>query len=136
MLAEGLVDRFAIFVAPLVLGRGADLVALPAAAGVGAGLALRDAVWTTSGPDVLCEARVARVADAVPHMASTGPGAAEASTGRRRRGGLMFTGIIEEVGTLRRLVENERGAVPRDRGARRAAGHAGGRFDRDERPPA
>ncbi len=80
LLAEGLVDRVAVFVAPLVLGRGApDLVALPAAAGVGAGLALRDAVWTTSGPDVLCEARVARVADAVPHVASSGPGAAEAS---------------------------------------------------------
>jgi diaminohydroxyphosphoribosylaminopyrimidine deaminase/5-amino-6-(5-phosphoribosylamino)uracil reductase len=60
LLEECLIDRVAVFVAPLLLGRGApDLVALPAAASVAAGVALRDAVWTTWGPDVLCEARVA-----------------------------------------------------------------------------
>jgi len=60
LLTEGLLDRVAVFVAPLVLGRGApDLVALPAAASVAGGVALQDARWTISGPDVLCEARVA-----------------------------------------------------------------------------
>jgi diaminohydroxyphosphoribosylaminopyrimidine deaminase/5-amino-6-(5-phosphoribosylamino)uracil reductase len=67
LLREGLIDRVAVFVAPLLLGRGApDLVALPAAASVAAGVALREAVWTVSGADVLCEARVTRAAAAGP----------------------------------------------------------------------
>jgi diaminohydroxyphosphoribosylaminopyrimidine deaminase / 5-amino-6-(5-phosphoribosylamino)uracil reductase len=61
LLAEGLVDRLVVFVAPLVIGRGApDLIALPAPDAVARGLALADVAWTSSGPDMVCRARVVR----------------------------------------------------------------------------
>ncbi len=61
LLADGLIDRFCVFVAPLVVGRGApDLVALPAPDAVADGLALSDVVWTTAGPDVVCRGRVVK----------------------------------------------------------------------------
>ena len=65
LLADGLVDRVAVFVAPLVLGRGApDLVALPAPSTVAQGLALADVVWTSAGPDIVCRGRVVKHAEA------------------------------------------------------------------------
>jgi len=61
LLDAGLVDRVAIFVAPLLVGRGApDLVATPAPAVVAEGLALSDVVWSATGPDMVCEARVVK----------------------------------------------------------------------------
>jgi diaminohydroxyphosphoribosylaminopyrimidine deaminase/5-amino-6-(5-phosphoribosylamino)uracil reductase len=61
LLADDLIDRFVVFVAPLVVGRGApDLVALPAPQAVADGLALSDVVWTTAGPDVVCRGRVVK----------------------------------------------------------------------------
>ncbi len=61
LLADGLVDRLVVFVAPLVVGRGApDLVALPAPVAMAQGLALTDVTWTSSGPDMVCRARVVR----------------------------------------------------------------------------
>ena len=61
LLADELVDRLTVFVAPLVLGRGApDLVALAAPAAVAEGLALSDVSWETTGRDAVCRARVVR----------------------------------------------------------------------------
>ena len=61
LLADGLVDRVAIFVAPLVVGRGApDLIALSAPDAAAQGLALADVAWTSSGADMVCRARVVR----------------------------------------------------------------------------
>jgi riboflavin-specific deaminase-like protein len=61
LLSDELIDRFVVFVAPLVLGRGApDLVALPAPATVAGGLKLSDVVWTTAGPDIVCRGRVVK----------------------------------------------------------------------------
>jgi diaminohydroxyphosphoribosylaminopyrimidine deaminase/5-amino-6-(5-phosphoribosylamino)uracil reductase len=65
LLADGLVDRLVVFVAPLVLGRGApDLVALPAPMVVAQGLALADVVWTSAGPDMVCRGRVVKRTEA------------------------------------------------------------------------
>jgi len=61
LLADELVDRLTVFVAPLVLGRGApDLVALAAPAAVAEGLALSDVSWETTGRDAVCRARIVR----------------------------------------------------------------------------
>ncbi len=66
LLRDDLIDRFVVFVAPLVVGRGApDLVALPAPAAVADGLMLSDVVWTTAGPDIVCRARVVKRAGSV-----------------------------------------------------------------------
>ena len=78
LLADGLVDRLVVFVAPLVLGRGApDLVALPAPMAVAQGLALDDVVWTGVGPDIVCHGRVVKRAEA----GADGPLAGEAGAG-------------------------------------------------------
>jgi diaminohydroxyphosphoribosylaminopyrimidine deaminase/5-amino-6-(5-phosphoribosylamino)uracil reductase len=54
LLREGLVDRVALFVAPLLIGRGApDLVALPAVAAVAEALRLADVSWEPVGDDLL-----------------------------------------------------------------------------------
>ena len=59
LLAEGLVDRVALFVAPLIIGRGApDLVALPAGGAAQVAVRLRDTVWRPVGDDMLLEADV------------------------------------------------------------------------------
>jgi len=61
LLTEGLIDRVALFVAPLLVGRGApDLVGRPAPDALSGALRLEDVAWTTSGDDLLCEARVPR----------------------------------------------------------------------------
>ena len=61
LLADELIDRLVVFVAPLVLGRGApDLVALAAPAAVAEGLALADVSWQTAGRDAVCRARVVK----------------------------------------------------------------------------
>ncbi len=63
LLADELIDRLTVFVAPLVLGRGApDLVALAAPTAVAEGLALADVSWETTGRDAVCRARVVRSA--------------------------------------------------------------------------
>jgi diaminohydroxyphosphoribosylaminopyrimidine deaminase/5-amino-6-(5-phosphoribosylamino)uracil reductase len=79
LLAEGLVDRLVVFVAPLVLGRGApDLVALPAPTAVAQGLALADVVWTSAGSDMVCRGRVVKRTEAgagAPLVGEAGAGA-------------------------------------------------------------
>ena len=97
LLDAGFIDRVAIFVAPLLVGRGApDLVATPAPEAVAEGFALSDVVWTASGPDMVCEGRVVKrstaVADltgstdesgaAAPADRAAEPGSAEARTER------------------------------------------------------
>jgi diaminohydroxyphosphoribosylaminopyrimidine deaminase/5-amino-6-(5-phosphoribosylamino)uracil reductase len=67
LLDDDLIDRFVVFVAPLVVGRGApDLVALPAPTAVADARTLADVVWTTAGPDVVCRGRVVRRGSASP----------------------------------------------------------------------
>jgi diaminohydroxyphosphoribosylaminopyrimidine deaminase/5-amino-6-(5-phosphoribosylamino)uracil reductase len=59
LFADGLVDRVALFVAPLIIGRGApDLVALPAGGAAHVAVRLRDAAWQPVGDDMLLEADV------------------------------------------------------------------------------
>jgi riboflavin biosynthesis pyrimidine reductase len=59
LLAADLLDRVALFVAPLVLGRGApDLLALPAPTKVDEGIRLRDVAWQHVGADLLIEGRL------------------------------------------------------------------------------
>ena len=78
LLREDLIDRFVVFVAPLVVGRGApDLVALAAPATIAEGRVLSDVVWTTAGPDIVCRGRVVKRADAAaapPVVESPAPG--------------------------------------------------------------
>ena len=75
LLADGLVDRLIIFVAPLVVGRGApDLVALPAPTAVAQGLALSDVVWSGAGPDMVCHGRVVKRAEVGPNVSLAGDG--------------------------------------------------------------
>jgi diaminohydroxyphosphoribosylaminopyrimidine deaminase / 5-amino-6-(5-phosphoribosylamino)uracil reductase len=58
LLAAGLIDRIALFVAPVVIGRGApDLLALPASPTVADGIRLRDVTWRQVGDDLLVEGR-------------------------------------------------------------------------------
>jgi len=73
LLADDLIDRFVVFVAPLVLGRGApDLVALPAPGAVAQGLSLTDVAWATVGPDAVCRGRVVKRAAAVASPQASG----------------------------------------------------------------
>jgi len=59
LLSAGLVDRLALFVAPLIIGRGApDLVATQAPSRVEEGLRLRDVEWRQVGDDLLVEGLV------------------------------------------------------------------------------
>lgn len=61
LLRDDLIDRFVVFVAPLVVGRGApDLVAMAAPAAIADCLSLSDVVWTTAGPDIVCRGRVVK----------------------------------------------------------------------------
>ncbi len=63
LLADGLVDRLVLFVAPLLIGRGApDLVATPAVDAVSRALRLVDVRWETIGDDLLVRADVGRAA--------------------------------------------------------------------------
>lgn len=89
LLADDLIDRFVVFVAPLVLGRGApDLVALPAPNAVADGLALTDVDWTAAGPDVVCRGRVVRRvgASVAPPPAAEPPAHGQASGSRPNLG--------------------------------------------------
>ena len=77
-----------LFVAPLIVGRGApDLFAAPAVGAVADAWRLHDVEWRPVCDDLL-------------HQRPPGQG---------RR--LMFTGIVEEVGVLRSLRVGEKGAV-------------------------
>ena len=59
LLEQGLIDRVALFVAPMVIGRGApDLFAAPAVDAVADAWRLDDAEWRTSGADMLLTATV------------------------------------------------------------------------------
>jgi diaminohydroxyphosphoribosylaminopyrimidine deaminase/5-amino-6-(5-phosphoribosylamino)uracil reductase len=59
LLQAGLVDRLALFVAPVVLGRGApDLLATSAPARVDEGLRLHEVSWRQIGDDLLVEGLV------------------------------------------------------------------------------
>ena len=79
LLADGLVDRLVVFIAPLVLGRGApDLVALAAPTAVAQGLTLSDVVWSTAGPDIVCRGRVVKRAEATAGAALAGEAGAGA----------------------------------------------------------
>ena len=59
LLTAGLIDRLALFVAPLIVGRGApDVVAHPAPDDLSEALRLHDVSWEPSGPDLLVQGRV------------------------------------------------------------------------------
>jgi len=59
LLSEGLVDRLVLFVAPLLVGRGApDLVAAPAPHAIAQALRLTNVTWELSGDDLLLRADV------------------------------------------------------------------------------
>jgi diaminohydroxyphosphoribosylaminopyrimidine deaminase/5-amino-6-(5-phosphoribosylamino)uracil reductase len=61
LLEQGLLDRVALFVAPLVIGRGApDLFSTPAVSTVAEAWRLEDAEWSASGTDMLLRASVGR----------------------------------------------------------------------------
>lgn len=71
LLRDGLVEHLLLFVAPLLVGRGApDLVALPAAVTMGEVLRLEDVSWEQVGADVLLRARVPHTAE-VSHQTET-----------------------------------------------------------------
>ena len=73
LLADGLVDRLVLFVAPLLIGRGApDLVATPAVDAVARALRLSDVRWETIGQDLLLHADVGRVTPASPETEAVG----------------------------------------------------------------
>jgi diaminohydroxyphosphoribosylaminopyrimidine deaminase / 5-amino-6-(5-phosphoribosylamino)uracil reductase len=59
LLARGLIDRVAVFVTPLMVGRGApDLLALPAVTGLSSAPRLANPVWRAVGQDMLLEADI------------------------------------------------------------------------------
>ena len=61
LLAEGLIDRVLLFVAPLIVGRGApDLFAAPAVTAVDRAWRLTDVEWTTMCDDLVLSGAVAR----------------------------------------------------------------------------
>ena len=61
LLRAGLIDRVALFVAPLIVGHGApELFGIDAAQTIEEALRLHDVSWEPSGPDMLLKARVTR----------------------------------------------------------------------------
>jgi diaminohydroxyphosphoribosylaminopyrimidine deaminase/5-amino-6-(5-phosphoribosylamino)uracil reductase len=61
LLEQGLLDRVALFIAPLVIGRGAlDLFSTPAVSAVAEAWRLEHAEWSASGTDMLFRASVGR----------------------------------------------------------------------------
>jgi len=61
LLAEGLLDRLLLYVAPLVVGRGApDLFATPAVDAIDLAWRLCDVEWRTIGDDLLLSGRLAK----------------------------------------------------------------------------
>jgi diaminohydroxyphosphoribosylaminopyrimidine deaminase / 5-amino-6-(5-phosphoribosylamino)uracil reductase len=65
LLEAGLVDRFVVFVAPLVVGRGApDLVAVPAVESIASALRLGEVRWESIGGDLVVRADVGARPDA------------------------------------------------------------------------
>ena len=71
LLAEDLVDRLTLFVAPLLVGRGApDLVAAPAVTAIADAARLTNVRWDSVGDDLMLRADVPRAAHATtsaPH---------------------------------------------------------------------
>jgi diaminohydroxyphosphoribosylaminopyrimidine deaminase/5-amino-6-(5-phosphoribosylamino)uracil reductase len=79
LLADGLVDRLTLFIAPLLVGRGApDLVDLPAVESMSRALRLTNVTWERSGDDLMLNADVGSEAHAAP--------ATEAALSAARRG--------------------------------------------------
>jgi diaminohydroxyphosphoribosylaminopyrimidine deaminase/5-amino-6-(5-phosphoribosylamino)uracil reductase len=67
LLADGLVDRLTLFIAPLLVGRGApDLVDLPAVETVSKALRLSNVTWERTGDDLMLRADVVAQANAAP----------------------------------------------------------------------
>jgi diaminohydroxyphosphoribosylaminopyrimidine deaminase / 5-amino-6-(5-phosphoribosylamino)uracil reductase len=59
LFAGGLIDRLVLFVAPLLVGRGApDVLALPAVAGLQDAPRLANKRWRAVGQDMLLEADI------------------------------------------------------------------------------
>ena len=64
LLAAGLIDRVLLFVAPLIVGRGApDLFAAPAVSAVDGAWRLRDVQWRPVCDDLLLSGTVVRKGD-------------------------------------------------------------------------
>jgi diaminohydroxyphosphoribosylaminopyrimidine deaminase/5-amino-6-(5-phosphoribosylamino)uracil reductase len=82
LLADGLVDRLVLFIAPLLIGRGApDLLAMPAVATVAGARRLANVAWEAIGDDLLLRADLARVDAADADHATVGVGASEGTDG-------------------------------------------------------
>ena len=80
LLEAGLLDRLALFVAPLVIGRGApDLFAAPAVDQVSDALRLSDGEWSQVGSDLLFEGRLAAAATVTGATEAAGTGTNEAT---------------------------------------------------------
>jgi diaminohydroxyphosphoribosylaminopyrimidine deaminase / 5-amino-6-(5-phosphoribosylamino)uracil reductase len=74
LLEGGLLDRVVLFVAPLVIGRGApDLLAVPAVAAVARAWRLAQVRWETIGDDLLLRADVAASGSGVVEDGSKAP---------------------------------------------------------------
>jgi len=59
LLAEGLLDRVTLFVAPLIVGRGApDLLAVPAVGEIAEGWRMHDVAWRRVGDDMMMSGRL------------------------------------------------------------------------------
>jgi diaminohydroxyphosphoribosylaminopyrimidine deaminase/5-amino-6-(5-phosphoribosylamino)uracil reductase len=82
LLADGLVDRLVLFIAPLLIGRGApDLLAMPAVATVAGARRLANVAWEAIGDDLLLRADLARVDAVDPDHATVGVGPSEGTDG-------------------------------------------------------
>ena len=86
-MRDRLIDRLAVFIAPAILGKGIDSVGELGITGMADAILLHDVEVDWSGPDLFYTARVKDAA--VP-----------GTRGPRERKGLMFTGIVEEVGLV------------------------------------
>ena len=70
LVAAGLVDRACLFVAPVLIGRGApELLALPAVGSVSEAWCLQDPQWEIVGPDAMVSGTLARPGPVAAHEA-------------------------------------------------------------------
>jgi riboflavin-specific deaminase-like protein len=67
LLGGGLVDRLTLFIAPLLVGRGApDLIDLPAVESMSRAMRLTNVTWERTGDDLMLNADVGSEAHAAP----------------------------------------------------------------------